>query len=166
MILQFITAFLLFTQGFLSFLFPLSTESNGSEASSRTTEGVVIRVIDGDTIDVREADGKIARIRYIGINTPELRPSPECGAASSTARNRELVADKTVTLISGPGVSDQYGRGLAYVYVGNTFVNQTLIAEGWASLMMIPPNTAYQSTFEILETVARSNKQGIWNCPE
>ena len=130
-----------------------------------TTTAAVVRVIDGDTIDVRLPTGQRSRVRYIGMNTPEIRPQLECGGASSTARNQELVDGKTVILVPGPGRYDKYGRRLAYVYVGDTFVNQELLAEGWAELMMIPPNTAYQSTFEILRNRARSKGAGIWSCP-
>ena len=129
-----------------------------------TTTGVVAHIVDGDTIDVRLADVTTVRVRYIGIDTPEVQPQPECGNASATARNRDLVFGKTVTLVPGPGPYDTYGRRLAYVYVGDIFINQTLLKEGWAELMMIPPNTAYRPDFEILQTTARTQRAGIWSC--
>lgn len=166
MIAQALTAFFLFLQSvFLSPAVPPTT-TDRSNILWATTTGVVARVIDGDTIDVRLPDGKTARVRYIGMNTPEIRPTIECGGESAAARNRELVDEKTVTLVPGPGLYDKYHRRLAYVYVGDTFVNQILVAEGFAALMMIPPNTAYKATFEILESAARSKKQGIWSCPK
>jgi micrococcal nuclease len=99
------------------------------------------------------------------MNTPEIYPSVECGGTEAADRNRTLVAGKDVTIIPGPGLYDKYGRRLAYVYVGGVFVNETLVQEGMAELMMIPPNTAYQHQFEILQTAARSKRVGIWRCP-
>jgi micrococcal nuclease len=165
MIVQFITTFLLLLHSlFGSQPDSIVRTSVPPDSIWATTTGLVSEVIDGDTIAVRLVTGETVRVRYIGINTPEIWPTLECGGASSTARNRTLVAGKTVTLIPGPGLYDKYNRRLAYVYVGDMFVNQTLIAEGWASLMMIPPNTAYRVTFERLETLARSTHEGVWSC--
>ena len=35
------------------------------------TEGLVVRVVDGDTIHVRLGD-RLEKVRYIGVNTPEV----------------------------------------------------------------------------------------------
>ncbi len=131
-----------------------------------TTTAKVTRVIDGDTVAVQLSDGTNVHVRYIGINTPEIYPSVECGGNEASARNSALVAGKTVTLISGSGRYDTYGRRLAYVYVNGLSVNEILLREGLAELMMIPPNTEYRTQFEIIEASARSKKVGIWRCPE
>jgi micrococcal nuclease len=50
---------------------------------SPTTPADVARVVDGDTVDVLFDDGKIERLRLIGIDTPELvdrRKPVECYA--------------------------------------------------------------------------------------
>src|SRR5690349_2717705 len=49
----------------------------------------VVRVIDGDTIDVRLGDGRTERVRYIGVDTPETvdpRTVVECFGAEASAR--------------------------------------------------------------------------------
>jgi micrococcal nuclease len=38
---------------------------------SSTTPADVVRVVDGDTVDVQFEDGKEERLRLIGIDTPE-----------------------------------------------------------------------------------------------
>ena len=56
----------------------------------------VVDVIDGDTVDVSFNSGAIERVRYIGIDTPEVgqRCAPE-----ATNYNKTLVAEKLITLI-------------------------------------------------------------------
>ena len=41
--------------------------------------GAVVRIVDGDTIHVRLAD-RVEKVRYIGVNTPELRHPARRGA--------------------------------------------------------------------------------------
>lgn len=133
-----------------------------------TTSAQVVKVIDGDTIDVR-VNSAIIRVRYIGIDTPEpyATGAPECGSGAATIRNQELVSSQTITLVPGIDPRDKYERLLAYVYVGDTFVNKTLIAEGYATVMMIQPNTQYQPEFTHLYKNARKEKLGMWAyCPD
>ena len=54
----------------------------------------VVKVVDGDTIDV-DIDGRVERLRYIGIDTPEYYEP--CGTEATQA-NAALVAGKTVRL--------------------------------------------------------------------
>jgi micrococcal nuclease len=118
--------------------------------SGETT--VVTRIIDGDTIDV-QIDGASYRVRYTGVNTPE-RDEP-CYEEASAA-NAALVQDQSVTLVKDVSETDVYGRLLRYVYVGNTFVNAELVAEGYAEAVVYPPDTAYADTFASLEASARA----------
>jgi micrococcal nuclease len=39
---------------------------------SPTTAADVVRVVDGDTADVQFEDGKVERLRLIGMDTPEV----------------------------------------------------------------------------------------------
>ena len=40
-------------------------------ASAGSLEGTVVRIVDGDTIHVRVGD-RVEKVRYIGVNTPEV----------------------------------------------------------------------------------------------
>jgi micrococcal nuclease len=143
--------------------------SNETKAGYSTTAAEVIRVIDGDTIEVRiKNTSEITRVRYIGIDTPEsyAHPVPDCGSHEATLRNKELVAGKIVTLIPGVDAYDTYGRLLAYVYVDTIFVNQRLLEEGWARVLMVRPNTDQSAYFKILQDAAQESGVGIWGiCP-
>jgi micrococcal nuclease len=130
-------------------------------------KGVVVRVIDGDTIVVNLA-GVEKTVRYIGVDTPEpyRDKEPACYSAEATERNKKLVSEKEVRLISDVGDVDRYDRLLRYVYVGDMFVNEILVKEGYATKLSISPNTKNASRFSQLEREAVAQKRGLWGvCP-
>lgn len=122
----------------------------------------VARVIDGDTIELENGE----RVRYIGIDTPEtvhpLKAVQFMGKDASEF-NRKLVEGKDVRLEYDVQRTDKYGRTLAYVYLGDLFVNAELVKQGYAQIMTIPPNVKYQELFLSLQRGAREVKAGLWN---
>jgi len=118
----------------------------------------VTQVIDGDTI-VIEGD---YRVRYIGIDAPEVQPQPEAYGIEAQQANRRLVEGKTVRLERDVSETDPYGRLLRYVYVANVFVNAELVKEGLARAKAYPPDTKYQDYLEELEQQARLAGKGMW----
>ncbi|MFC1960778.1 thermonuclease family protein [Chloroflexota bacterium] len=116
----------------------------------------VVRVIDGDTIDV-DLDGQRYRVRYIGINTPER---DEACYQDATDANVDWVAGQTVTLVKDVSETDPYDRLLRYVYVGDTFVNEALVRDGYAEAVQYPPDTSNADLFNRLEREARSAGRG------
>lgn len=115
--------------------------------------GKVMRVIDGDTIEVA-IEGEAYRVRYIGLDAPEA--SATCGAESS-AVNAELVYNQTVRLVRDVSQTDRYDRLLRYVYVEDVFVNAELIRRGVAEAQRYPPDTAQAKVLEAAEAEARAN---------
>ena len=127
----------------------------------------VTRVIDGDTIEVDIA-GTIYKVRYIGIDTPELddkRPEFSALAQEATRYNKQLLERGTVRLEKDISEVDKYGRLLRYVYVGAIFVNAELVRQGLAEAKAYPPDTKYQSYFEEMEAEAKQDKKGLWDLP-
>ena len=56
---------------------------------------------------------------------------------------------------------DKDGRLLAYVYLSDgTMLNTLLVQEGYARVMMVPPNVKYQDLFLRLQREARENNRG------
>jgi hypothetical protein len=90
-----------------------------------TMPGVkVIGVIDGDTFILESNKAKI-RLRY--VDAPELA---FCGGQEAKAELEKLVVGKQVRIEEQ--IPDQYGRGMALVYIGNDCINQKMLASGWA----------------------------------
>lgn len=127
----------------------------------------VTRVIDGDTIEV-EISGTIYKVRYIGIDTPELddkRPEFSALAQEAARYNRQLLERGTLRLEKDISEVDKYGRLLRYVYVGAIFVNAELVRQGLAEAKAYPPDTKYQSYFEEMEAQAKQDNIGLWGLP-
>jgi micrococcal nuclease len=118
----------------------------------------VVRVIDGDTIEVEGG----ARVRYIGIDAPEVYPQTEYYGPEAWTRNRELMEGKTVTLEKDVSETDVYGRLLRYVWVDGVFVNGELVRLGYARAISYPPDTKYQERLAQLEEEAREARRGLW----
>jgi endonuclease YncB( thermonuclease family) len=133
----------------------IDTHSPGS------TEIRVSRVIDGDTIEVEGG----WRVRYIGIDTPEVYPQLERYGAEAMRENRELVEGKVVRLERDQTDRDRYGRLLRYVYVDDLFVNGELVRLGCARAVAYPPDTKYQDVLARLEKEAREAGRGLWRDP-
>lgn len=122
-------------------------------------QAVVVDVIDGDTIDVR-LNGRVERVRYVGIDTPE-RGDPFYDEA--TAANRDLVAGRTVILVRDVSETDRFGRLLRYVYLEDgTLVNGELLRQGWALLFTLPPDVGLADDFLALQEAARADGRGLW----
>ncbi len=145
----------------LLILLPTPVTSQGDSASVQ-----VVRVIDGDTIQVCCIARKREKVRYIGINTPETKhptKGVEYYGQEAAEANRKLVEDKTVILKFDVEQRDRYGRLLAYVYLEDgTFVNGWLVENGYAQVMTISPNVKYQELFLRLQREAREEGRGLW----
>ena len=121
----------------------------------------VAHVVDGDTIKLD--NGQV--VRYIGIDTPETvdpRKPVQCFGKEASNKNRELVEGKEVKLIKDVSETDKYGRILRYVYIGDVFVNDYLVRQGYAHSYSYPPDIKHQDQFKQAEEEARNNKRGLW----
>lgn len=136
-----------------------------SEESAPDELYTVVRVIDGDTIEV-EQNRERATVRYIGINAPEIahpNKAAECFGVEATEANRELVSGKSVRLERDVSNTDQYGRLLRYVYVGETLVNLALVEGGYAKATTYKPDVAEQTVLDEAEAVANQADSGLWS---
>ena len=107
------------------------------------------------------------KIRLIGVDAPESKNSrtKEMAYFGREASDylTSLIAGRKVRLEYDVGQFDKYGRTLAYVYLEDgTFVNATLVKNGYATVMTVPPNVKYADTFLKLERKARNQKRGLW----
>src|SRR5687767_7509734 len=133
-------------------------------ASATALEGLVVRVVDGDTIHVRIGD-RVEKVRYIGVNTPEThhpRRGVEAGGREAHDVNRDLVTGKRVRLELDVQERDRHGRLLAYVWVGDLMVNAELVRRGYAKVLTVPPNVRYQERLLALQREARGAGRGLW----
>ena len=133
-----------------------------SETPTGTVQAQVTHVIDGDTIEVN-IYGQSYRVRYIGIDTPEVYSNEEPYGMEASDKNREFVEGKTVILEKDISETDKHGRLLRYVYIDDLFVNAELVRLGYAQAVSYPPDVKYQEMFSKLEREAREKGMGLWN---
>ena len=120
-------------------------------------EGTVVRVLDGDSLRVRQG-GRIVTIRLYGIDCPEYGQKfwREAKATAS-----DLVRGKNVTV--EPLDTDRYGRIVAVVGSRDRSVNKELVRRGMA--WVYPRYCKAQPLcrgFEEMEKAARARKLGLW----
>ena len=116
--------------------------------------GEVVRVADGDTFTLL-VDGQQQRIRLYGIDCPE-RGQPYSRVA--TQFTKELLASGKVEV--QPMDTDQYGRTVGMVYIGDTInLNERLLEAGLAWHY-----TDYDNNVDWTrkETAARKARRGLW----
>jgi micrococcal nuclease len=120
----------------------------------------VSEVIDGDTI--RLANG--TRVRLLEIDAPELRPVAQCHADLSRLYLARLI-DRPVRLEADPALDriDEYGRELAYVFVGRRNVNVAMVRRGAAHVWFYGGKRGrYAKRLAQAERQARAAGRGLW----
>ena len=136
----------------------------GQARHAATAEWTVVRVVDGDTIDVARG-GDTDTIRLLGINTPETHhPTKpvECFGPEAAAFTEEHLAGRSVQLEDDIEGRDRYGRRLAYVVVDGERFNDELLRRGYARLLVIEPNHAHARTMLREELDAKRAGRGLW----
>lgn len=152
--------------------------SASADASNSLQPAEVVRVVDGDTLKVRLADGEENYVRLVGVDTPE-------SVASDESRNCEegrIAADFTKSIIlQGQAVwlsrdvsdTDRYGRWLRYVWleppadpsnedeIAAKMLNAILVREGYAQAKRYKPDTSLHDLFEHWGDEAAREGRGV-----
>jgi len=139
--------------------------------SAPCREPVLVRVqdvIDGDTAWV-DPGGTSEKVRFIGIDAPEMSDGGECFSGEATQQVREALEGHLAWLTFDAECEDHYGRTLAYLHTAPTtegFVQRSLLRGGWVSVFEVPPNSGFAETFVQDEAHARGLDAGLWGaCP-
>lgn len=121
---------------------------------------VLVKVVDGDTIDVT-IGGQELTVRYVGIDTPE-RGEP--GYKAAAAANQALLGSGNLWLAQDKTDKDRYGRLLRFIYTDQgVFVNEQMLAQGWAQPLEFKPDVTLAVEFRKLATEAAQAKRGFWS---
>ena len=142
---------------------PVQTVQVVTRATTTDQYVLVTRVVDGDTIELETGQ----KVRYIGVNSPESvdpRRSVQCFGKEASDYNKQLVEGKKVKLVKDISEVDKYGRLLRYVYLADgTFVNLTLVRNGYARASTFPPDVHFSKLFVAAEREAREEGKGLWS---
>lgn len=151
--------------------------SAGSVDANGMTQAQVVRVVDGDTIQV-DLDGERQRVRLIGINCPESVAEEEYrntaeGVDASDFTKSIVSEGDTVWLQSDQNDTDQYDRLLRYVWIelptdpfdedeiAGKMLNAILVSEGYAEARVYDNDDLYADELDDLEREAVRNDRGV-----
>lgn len=169
---------------------PLPTEDSPTTASVDGIDGTawnvtVTHVVDGDTVDIRYANGSTDTVRLLGVDTPETPPNtvspgefegiPDTktgrdhltawGERATDFAERELAGEEVRLVVdSEADRRGGYGRLLAYIYVDGENFNEQLLANGYARLYDSP--FTLRDEFAATEATAREDGVGLWGFEE
>jgi micrococcal nuclease len=150
-----------------------SSGQGPAPASGDTEPGVVVRVVDGDTL-VARAGGSRVRVRLLGVDAPESvtpgQPVGCFGPQAGDAARRLLPEGARITLETDPtqGREDRFGRRLAVVTVDgqNTSVNERLVMGGYARIFRGDGRARLLPALGEAQRDARRAHRGLWGaCP-
>ncbi len=113
---------------------------------------LVVGVIDGDTVVLSDNKTRV-RLRY--VDAPE---AGRCGSKEANELLGNLAVGKKVRLESI--IPDQYGRGMALVYIGDSLINKEMVASGWVRYHS--DETAEKEEIKKISEVARTSKLGVF----
>lgn len=139
----------------------------GCQSSSHRIPAEVVKVVDGDTLRVKVGK-KEETVRMLLIDTPEsvhpTKPVQPFGLEASRYVKSLLPKGTNIELELDVRERDKYGRLLAYVWFGNTMVNELLLKKGYARVAYVfEPNTKYVDEFRKIQDEARKKRLKIWS---
>lgn len=138
------------------------------------TRAEVVRHTDGDTARFRLTGGAEEKVRFIGIDTPEVGERLEpYGQEAADYTAEAIPVGATVWLETDAELRDKYGRLLAYVWleepetgdaaeVREHMLNARLVLDGYANVYTYPPNVKYTGVLKDLQAEARKRGRGLW----
>ena len=132
----------------------------------------VLRVVDGDTIDIRDDVRGRLRIRVLGIDTPETKKpgyTVGCWGPQATQFAEENLLGQRVAFVQDPtqDMTDRYGRTLAYLVKADGWNYSVEAARAGTARSYVygdSPVSLYSQIFDA-EQQARAMQRGLWGPP-
>jgi len=159
---------------FFTLLFIIAAVSLPALASAKGPiqiyEGTVIKVSDGDTINV-ESNGTKLKVRFYGIDAPETtKVNKRTGMVSKAG---QPYGEDAMRALAGKVARqrvrlevmdiDRYRRLVSVVWIGNRNINREMVTEGWAWAYRQYLDRPYASEYISAEEQARARRLGLWN---
>jgi len=141
-------------QLFISFFMALCLFTLFPAYGEEVLIGSVIKVVDGDTLDVQVGPGK-HRIRLAEIDAPE-RNQPWGDEAKQGLAFKVLKQEVRVVVTD----TDRYGRQVGKIFLGQTDINRSMVSEGHA---WVYRQYSQDERLIEIEIMAREAGVGLWN---
>lgn len=136
----------------------VKAKDNASKKSKtdKIKYGKVIKVYDADTITIKDSNNETYKIRFYGIDAPELKQS----FGKTAQMNLEKLIkneDVEVEIVE----KDRYGRLVGKIYMEDgLLVNKWLVANGFAFVYEEYNNE--KDEYLKLQNEAKTKKLGLW----
>lgn len=141
----------------LLFICLLGTIPVAAFAAVESFEGKVVKVIDGDTLQILDNQNSNIRVRLYGIDAPE---SKQAWGQKSKQALSTAVAGKTVKIVNhGP---DVYGRELGTIWLDGYDINASMVDSGLAWVYRFQDEAVVPSYIKF-ETGAKNASLGLWS---
>lgn len=127
-------------------------------ASAHDMSGRVVKIADGDTLTIIDADRVKHKVRLFGIDTPERDQSYYRSATNALS---VLVSDRIVGIDVKD--TDSYGRTVGVVYIDGRSVNLQMVRSGHA--WWYKRYAGRNQPLREAEEHARASKLGLWAAP-
>ena len=153
-----------------------SVKASPWESIQSWETGTVNRVVDGDTMMVKDdVTGAISRIRFIGINAPEIDGKDhggQCGGWQAKAVLEQLspVGTKVRLASLDPASKGSNARPQRTVLAWNPLTQEydqdlawAMAERGWGHWFTVPNEAAMSSLYREVIKSAQQRKVGIWD---
>lgn len=147
---------LILVLGVLAYYWPVITGGAVKNQDYEPEPAFVLRVIDGDTIEVELNENK-ETIRFLGINTPE-KGKEYYEEAKDYLKE---VENKSIEVLRDLEDVDKYDRKLRYVFYNRRLINVEILQEGLATSFMLD-GLKYENKFKTAEEFAKKNEINLW----
>lgn len=136
------------------------------------TTALVLKIVDGDTIDIRDDNRGRLRVRILGIDTPETQKpgfTVGCWGPEATEFAKVTMLGQRVALVTDPTQdrTDRYGRTLAYLVRADGWDYSVEAARAGTAQSYVyahHPVSRYDA-IAAAETEARDARRGLWGAP-
>jgi micrococcal nuclease len=143
-----------------------------AHADPDDTSATVLRIVDGDTVDVLDDTRGRLRIRVLGIDTPETKKpgySVGCwGPQATEFATSALLGDRVAVIPdTTQDLHDRYGRSLAYLDKPGGWDYSIEAARNGAARAYVYGHTPVSRAADIAaaEQDARAGGRGLWGSP-
>src|SRR3990167_888621 len=151
---NFLTAGLAFLTLILGFFG--GTYYTNQKQSTLITKATVTRIIDGDNLELDNGQS----IRLYGVGCPEKNQKFSQEAIDLSTK---LALNQQITIDYQPNYTkDRWNRILGYVFIGDTFLNQELIRQGYCQVTIYEKRAKlkYQDELIYAQNQAKQEKLG------
>ena len=137
-----------------------------------TVTATVLKVVDGDTIDIRDDVRGRLRVRILGIDTPETKKpgfTVGCWGPEATEFAQSTLVGQRVALVTDPTQerTDRYGRTLAYLVKADGWDYSVEAARAGTAKSYVyggVPVIRYHA-IEAAQAEAQAAQLGLWGPP-